>query len=278
MWWHLNQDVAITSEWATPSMIEDGLNPEDLLGKRFGHHLLLEPVGGGLLERIDLGDEHQMVLELRPAHDPRQQWGFVGVVISVEDLSASGGCGTGRGDRWEVNKAITIPAEPAEASDLPPTLQPFGAVPPLVTDIDLSVDDAVALRLVLGHGGAQAVRRERPARPEGDRVHQLGGIARQTPHPAPPDQPLRGPADGGGEPRRPGGVRRNSLFAELGRDLLPRGWGGDVDGSDRRGYGSGGDMALDERFFPNGDDSPRRWGAARLQGGDASNDSYCFVD
>ena len=32
LWWHLNDDVAITSEWATPSMIEDGLNPEDLLG------------------------------------------------------------------------------------------------------------------------------------------------------------------------------------------------------------------------------------------------------
>src|SRR5918999_2092662 len=31
VWWHLNDDVAITSEWATPSMIEDGLNPEDLL-------------------------------------------------------------------------------------------------------------------------------------------------------------------------------------------------------------------------------------------------------
>ena len=39
IWWHLNEDVAVTSEWATPSMFEDGLNPEDLLGRRFGHHL-----------------------------------------------------------------------------------------------------------------------------------------------------------------------------------------------------------------------------------------------
>jgi hypothetical protein len=31
VWWHLNEDVAITSEWATPSMIEDGLDPEHLL-------------------------------------------------------------------------------------------------------------------------------------------------------------------------------------------------------------------------------------------------------
>ena len=31
-WWHLSHDTMITSEWATPSMIENGLNPEDLLG------------------------------------------------------------------------------------------------------------------------------------------------------------------------------------------------------------------------------------------------------
>ena len=30
-----------------------------------------------------------MVLEVRPAHDPNKTWGFVGVVISVEDLSRS---------------------------------------------------------------------------------------------------------------------------------------------------------------------------------------------
>ena len=39
--------------------------------------------------------------------------------------------------RATVEKVITIPAEPADASQLPPLLQPFGAVPPLVTDIAL---------------------------------------------------------------------------------------------------------------------------------------------
>ena len=38
---------------------------------------------------MSLGDEHQMVFEARPAHDPAKTWGFVGVVISVEDLSGS---------------------------------------------------------------------------------------------------------------------------------------------------------------------------------------------
>jgi methanethiol oxidase len=39
VWWHLAHDTVITSEWATPSMFENGLNPEDLLGRKFGHQL-----------------------------------------------------------------------------------------------------------------------------------------------------------------------------------------------------------------------------------------------
>ena len=57
VWWHLNEDVAVTSEWATPAMIEPGLNPEDLLGKRFGHHIDFWSLSEGKLQqRVDLGD------------------------------------------------------------------------------------------------------------------------------------------------------------------------------------------------------------------------------
>ncbi len=36
---------------------------------------------------------------------------------------------------------IEIPAEPADPATLPPLLQGFKAVPPLITDINLSLDD-----------------------------------------------------------------------------------------------------------------------------------------
>jgi methanethiol oxidase len=42
---------------------------------------------------IDLGKEHQMVLELRPSHDPNRTYGFAGVVISTKDLSLLYGYG-----------------------------------------------------------------------------------------------------------------------------------------------------------------------------------------
>src|SRR6266540_496480 len=76
-WWHLNHDTVITSEWGTPSMVENGLNPDDLLGRKFGHHLNFWSMSERTLtQRVDLGDQHQMVLEVRPSHDPNKTWGF----------------------------------------------------------------------------------------------------------------------------------------------------------------------------------------------------------
>ena len=96
-------------------VFENGLNPEDLLGRRFGHHLNFWSMSERTLtQRIDLGDQHQMVFELRPAHDPSKTWGFTGAVISVEDLSASAWLWHRDGDRWAARKVVTIPAEPAD--------------------------------------------------------------------------------------------------------------------------------------------------------------------
>jgi selenium-binding protein 1 len=38
-WWHLGYDTLLSSEWGTPSMIENGLQPDLLLGERYGHRL-----------------------------------------------------------------------------------------------------------------------------------------------------------------------------------------------------------------------------------------------
>jgi len=43
--------------------------------------------------------------------------------------------------KWAIKKVIEIPAEPADPEKLPPILQGFKAVAPLVTDINLSLDD-----------------------------------------------------------------------------------------------------------------------------------------
>jgi methanethiol oxidase len=277
LWWHIAHDVAVTSEWGTPSMIEDGINPELLLGKKYGHQLHFWDLRKRKhVQTVDLGDVHQMALELRPAHDPTKTYGFVGVVISVEDLSASVWIWHRDGGQWAATKVITIPAEPAPDEKLPPALKPFGAVPPLVTDIDLSVDDRFLYVSCWGTGELKQYDVTDPFHPVEVGSIQVGGIADQKPHPAKPNDPLRGGPQMVEVSRDGKRVYfSNSLYGAWDDQFYPDGVGAwiakiDVDTD-------GGGLSIDERFFPEGDAfRGRRVHQLRLQGGDASSDSYCY--
>ncbi|MEU1624774.1 selenium-binding protein SBP56-related protein [Streptomyces sp. NPDC020096] len=277
IWWHLGSDLAVTSEWGTPSMVENGVDPDLLLGRRYGHALHFWELGSGRhLQRVDLGDEHQMVLELRPAHDPGQTWGFVGVVVSVEDLSASVWLWHRDGDRFAVRKVIEIPAEPAKPDELPPALRPFGAVPPLITDINLSVDDRWLYVSAWGTGELFQYDVSDPFHPRRTGSVRLGGITERRPHPAAPDTPLSGGPQMV-ELSRDG--RRvyltNSLYGSWDDQFYPDGiapWLVKLDADTEHGG-----LTADPRFFPHGDDfRGLRVHQTHLQGGDASSDSYCF--
>jgi selenium-binding protein 1 len=276
VWWHINDDVAITSEWGTPSMIENGIVPELLLGRKYGHRLHFWDMKSRTnVQTIDLGDENQMVLELRPAHNPTQKYGFVGVVVSVEDLSASVWLWHEQDDSWVATQVITIPAEPAPAESLPPLLQGFGAVPPLVTDIALSVDDRSLYVSCWGTGELRQYDVTDPFRPIHTGSVRVGGIAGRVPHPARPDQPLRGGPQMVEVSRdRKRVYFTNSLYGAWDDQFYPEGVGAWMT---KLGVAEGGGTTVDERFFLEGDAfRGRRPHQIRLQGGDASSDSYCF--
>jgi selenium-binding protein 1 len=106
---------------------------------------------------------------------------------------------------------------------------------------------------------------------------RLGGIVGRQPHPAAPDQPL-----GGGpqmvEVSRDG--RRvyvtNSLYAVWDDIFYPDGVGAWVAKLDANHNGGG--ITPDPGFFPNGEAfRGLRVHQTRLQGGDASSDSYCHT-
>ena len=277
-WWHIAHDVLVTSEWGTPSMIEDGIVPDLLLGKKYGHSLHFWDLRRRKhVQAVDLGEEHQMVLELRPAHDPTKKYGFVGVVVSVADLSASIWLWHEENGRFAATKVISIPAEPAPAEQLPPLLAGFGAVPPLVTDIDLSVDDRYLYVSCWGTGELKQYDVSDPFKPREVGSVRIGGIVGQIPHPARPDTALRGGPQMV-EVSRDG--RRiyvsNSLYGAWDEQFYPAGVGSWLAKLDADTEAGG--ISLDERFFPYGEEQwrGRRVHQVRLQGGDASSDSYCY--
>jgi selenium-binding protein 1 len=275
--WHLGHDVMIPSEWGTPNMVKDGVNPELLLGGKYGHALHVWDLRRRRhIQTIDLGAQHQMVLELRPARDPRKAYGFAGVVISLEDLSSSVWTWY-RDDQdgsWKAKKVITIPAQPADPADLPPLLQGFKAVPPLVTDINLSLDDRYLYVSCWGTGELQQYDVSDPFNPVFVGSVKLGGIVARTAHPSDPRKALNGGPQMV-EVSRDG--RRvyvtNALFTPWDAQFYPdgiRGWVARVDAA------PGGGMALDPRFLVETGDRVRPH-QLKLAGGDASSDSFCFA-
>ena len=270
-WWHLGYDTLITSEWGTPNMVEGGVNPELLLAGKYGHQLHVWDLRKRRhLQALDLGAEQQMVLELRPAHDPRKAYGFAGVVTSLKDLSASIWTWYRENDAWAVRKVIEIPAQAATTEQLPPALQPFGAVPPLVTDINLSLDDRFLYVSCWGTGEFQQYDVSDPFAPKLTGSVKLGGILDRAAHPA------NGPLNGGPqmvEVSRDG--RRiyvtNSLYGSWDPIFYPEGINGWVAKIDA---GQNGGMTVDSSFFV--EFQGERPHQVRLEGGDSSSDSFCF--
>ena len=288
--WHLGYDTTVTSEWGTPSMVRDGVNPELLLGGKYGNSLHVWDLRKGThIEKLPLGDEYQMTLELRPARDPRKAYGFVGVVISLADLSASvwvwyredekgGKDGKERkegkaGKGWKVKKVIQIPAEPADPADLPPLLQGFKAVPPLITDINLSLDDRQLYVSCWGTGELRQYDVSDPFKPRLTATTQIGGIVRRAAHPASPSKRLNGGPQMV-ELSRDG--RRvyltNGLYSPWDEQFYPAGLESWMVKLETRPEGG---MALDSKFFLEMERGVRCH-QVRLQGGDASSDSFCF--
>ena len=193
-WWHLNQNVAITSEWGTPSMVEDGLVPgaaagpevrprAALLGPRRG------PAPADRRPRRAAPDGAGAAAVARPRGDVgvrrrrRLHRGPVGVGLALAPRRRHVGRGQGHHDPGRARRPGRL---------LPPALQPFGAVPPLVTDINLSVDDRMLYVSCWGTGELKQYDVSDPAHPREVGSVRLGGIVGRAAHPAAPDERLAG--------------------------------------------------------------------------------------
>ena len=278
MWWHLGLDTMVTSTWGTPNMVKDGANPELLLAGKYGNRLHVWDLRRRRhIQELELGPEQQMVLELRPAHDPRKAYGFASVVVSLKDLSASiwlwyrQAGKNGSKEQWAIKKVIEIPAEPADPAQLPPFLEGFKAVPPFVTDINLSVDDRYLYVSCWGTGEFIQYDVTDPFHPKRISSFRLGGIVSRAAHPSKPGQRLNGGPQMVELSRD--GKRiyfTNSLYTPWDEQFYPDGVRGWIAKANVNGK-----MELDPKFFV--EVEGLRTHQVRLEGGDASSDSYCYA-
>jgi selenium-binding protein 1 len=272
-WWHLGFDTLVTSEWGTPNMFEAGLDPEKLLGAQYGHRIhIWDLVRRRHLQTLDAGAHNQLMFELRPAHDPTRPYGFVNTVLSLKDLSSSIWTWQRENGSWSFHKVIDIPAEPADPASLPPIFKSFRAAPPLVTDINLSLDDRFLYVSCFGTGELLQYDVSEPRKPRKTGSVRVGGIVQRTPHPHAPGKRLNGGPQMV-EVSRDG--RRvyftNSLYSTIDDQFYPDGiksWMVKLDAKPEGG------ISIDPRFFVEFDEL--RAHQVRLEGGDASSDSYCY--
>ncbi|WP_040617847.1 selenium-binding protein SBP56-related protein [Roseovarius nubinhibens] len=272
-WWNLPRNYMVSSEWGIPPQFENGLVPEDLLSNKYGHSIHFWDLRGRRnIQTIDLGENHQMALEIRPAHDPVKEYGFCGVVVDTTNLEGSIWTWWRNKDgTFEAKKTATIPPQPAKAEDLPDLLKGFEAVPPLVTDIDLSLNDRFLYVSCWGTGEMLQYDVTDPMKPELAGKVELGGIVSRTKHPNGRDfgygpQMVEISRDG----KRV--YWTNSLYSTWDDQFYPGDRGAAMVMAE---VGETGGLTLAEDFwvdFPKGYRSHQ----IRLEGGDCSTDSFCY--
>ena len=120
-WWHLGHDAMITTEWGTPNMVKDGVNPELLLAGKYGHKLHVwdldkrtPPAGArpgpGAADGARAAARARSEQGVRVRRRGALAQGSVFVDLDV----ASRGRRNGKNGEWAVQKVIEIPAEPAD--------------------------------------------------------------------------------------------------------------------------------------------------------------------
>lgn len=130
-WYQPRHNVMISTEWGAPRAFKTGFNPAHVEANEYGHHLnVWRWDTHEMTQRIELGPEGMIPLEIRFLHDPSAAQGFVGCALSstvFRFFKTDDG-------KWDAEKVIAIPPKAVEGWALP-------NMPGLITDILLSLDD-----------------------------------------------------------------------------------------------------------------------------------------
>jgi methanethiol oxidase len=257
-WYQPRKNALVSSEFAEPNAYEPGFDLEDVAKGRYGRRLHFWNLEQRTLEQtIDLGEQGMVPLEIRWLHDPDAEEGFVGAALSsaIWRFHTNGS--------WQAEPVITTDAVELEGWPFP--------VPPLITDLVLSMDDKALYFADWLHGDLRRYDVSDPQSPRLTGQLWLGGI-------------LGKPSDAGRELN--GGPnmlqlsldgRRlyvtNSLYSTWDNQFYPelRSWLLKVDIADD------GSMEVDRDFFVDfhdRPDGPARAHEVRLPGGDSTSEIF----
>jgi selenium-binding protein 1 len=145
-------------------------------------------------------------------------------------------------------------------------------VPPVVTDINLSLDDRLLYVSCWGTGELRQYDVSDPFNPKLTGSVHIGGIVRRAAHPKNPDEPLNGGPQMVEVSRDGKRVYfTNSLYRAWDEQFYPdgvRSWMVKLNANPAGG------LTIDRDFFVKFDGY--RAHQIRLEGGDCSSDSYCY--
>jgi selenium-binding protein 1 len=164
-WYQPRQNVMVSSEWAAPKTFAPGPNFDDVKAGKYGQRIhLWDWKERKIVRSFDLG-AGAIPLEVRFAHDPTKLYGFVGAALSstmwrfhmVQDNLG-----------WRADKVVELP--PVKNDKFP-----GGAVPALISDFVLSMDDRFMYVSAWLHGEVRQYDITDPAKPKLTGTVSVGG-------------------------------------------------------------------------------------------------------
>ena len=258
-WYQPRKNVLVSSEFGAPNAYEKGFDLEDVGAGHYGQRMHFWNLAERTLEQsIDLGEQGLVPLEIRWLHDPDAEEGFIGAALSSAMWRFHRSNGS-----WSAEPVITTEGVELEGWPFP--------VPPLITDLVLSMDDKALYFSNWLHGDLRRYDVSDPANPKLTGQLWLGGL-------------LGKPNDAGRELN--GGPQMlqlsldgkrlyvtNSLYSTWDNQFYPelRSWLLKVD------IGEDGSMEVDRDFFVDFHDrpgGPARAHEVRLQGGDCTTEIF----
>ncbi|MDG1512474.1 MAG: selenium-binding protein SBP56-related protein [Mariniblastus sp.] len=163
-WYQPRHNVMVSSEWGSPNTVSQGFKLDDVKAGKYGRQLHFWNWQDRKIEQsIDLGENGMIPLEVRFHHNPDSTHGFVGAALSSTIWHWQK-----QGEKWVADNVIGV--EPVETEGWP------FAVPGLITDLVLSLDDRFLYFSNWLHGDLRQYDVSDPANPKLTGQVWLGGV------------------------------------------------------------------------------------------------------